>query len=785
MLQLKDYQKTAIKQLKEKLLEMLDLSGTRQKIVFKAPTGSGKTVMSSALLDELIMELQSTMNEVAFIWIAPNKLHVQSYISMRNFFTETRTLNPVMFADVDCSSGLQPGDVLFLNWESINKDNAVMIRDNEQNRHLRALVKNTKQNGLPIVVIIDEEHMYTGSNAKKSEVVLQMIQAKIELRISATPITGGCPLIDVPREKVIAEEMIKKGIQLNPDLKGSNDATHSMDEQLIELALQKRNALARAYREHDINPLLLIQLPNDKKDTLDTEEKEYVEKIKTYLDVNKGINVENNRLAVWLSGIRENVAGIENKDSMTDVLLFKQAIALGWDCPRAAVLLIFRDLKSPTFSTQTVGRILRMPEQQHYTNEALNYGYVYTNLATDMIQVVKDDMSYITTIYAKQRDNIDNIKLPSVYQNRRKEPHVLLTRFKDIFFETVSNTWKLPQMELFGGDDGWGNLKPLTNEDTSSDEYNFSENRRKANKHGIKLDVQRIRIRLPKDVVITGEEQVVYANERVSFCRTQDELNATFNQFCRKNVGEYEPSQSAEMIRNTLYDFFEQYLGMGENEATKVVLYNTNQPKFAALIAKAEEKYAKVYEERSKERDTSKYVPFEWMLPETRMYNSDTHHSCEKEVFYHAMKPFFEENNVSKPEYKFSRWIDQQNEVVQWWYKNADSGNMHFAVPYNDHAGVPRCFYVDYIIRLKNGKILLLDTKSKGSDEDAPQKHNALLQYVKEQNKLGRNMMGSIVIQDEVSENWMFSPLNIDQTDSIAGWSVLDLEKMNKELKSV
>ena len=53
MLELKDYQKEAVRRLKENIIDMLSWSGMRQKIVFKAPTGSGKTVMTSALLDEL------------------------------------------------------------------------------------------------------------------------------------------------------------------------------------------------------------------------------------------------------------------------------------------------------------------------------------------------------------------------------------------------------------------------------------------------------------------------------------------------------------------------------------------------------------------------------------------------------------------------------------------------------------------------------------------------------------------------------------------------------------
>lgn len=776
MIELKDYQKSAVKQLKERIMDMLGWDGMRHKLVFKAPTGSGKTVMTSALLDELKRDLEMKFMDCAYIWIAPNKLHIQSYMSFRNFFSETRSLRPVMFDEADPAEGLKPGQVLFLNWESINKENAILIRDNEQNRNLAQLTRRTQQNGLPIIVVIDEEHMFGGKNAKKSELVLQNIQPKIELRVSATPITGGCPLIEVPRHKVIAEEMIKKGIELNPQLKGSNEI--KMDEQLLEQALERRNNLARAYREFDINPLLLIQLPNDSKDSLDTEEKTLVKEIEQFLDVNKDINVSNGKLAVWLSDRHENLHDIEKSNNMVEVLLFKQAIALGWDCPRASVLLIYRDIKSMTFTAQTVGRILRMPQQQHYQNEALNYGYVYTNLSADKVEIVKDDMNYISTLYAKKREDARRIELNSVYQDRRKTPHVLMSPFKEYFKRVVAQEWDLPQTELFGADGGWDDL----GEDEKSEEetdYTFSENKRKANKHGIRTDVGRIMVKIPKDLLITGEVGQTNIEDIARFARTQDELLISFYQFCRKNVGDYEPGQSSEMIRSAIYEFFEDYLGMPQNDAIKVVLYHLNKPKFAAYLAKAEARYAEEYEKREQERNPEVYVPFKWELPDTRMYNSEVSHHCE-DIYHHALLPFFEENRVSEPEFKFSRMLDKNNEVIDWWYKNADSGHMHFAVPYTDKDGVPRCFYVDYIIRLKNGTVCLFDTKSKDSDPNAPMKHNALLDYMQHENeKNHKRLIGGVII--EQNDNWYYSPMKIENTSDLKGWDALDLASINVE----
>lgn len=777
MLELKDYQKEAVRRLKENIIDMLSWSGMRQKIVFKAPTGSGKTVMTSALLDELKSELETKFMECAYIWIAPNKLHIQSYMSFRNFFSETRSLRPVMFDEADPSVGLRPGEVLFLNWESINKENAVLIRDNEQNRNLIQLTRRTKENGLPIIVVIDEEHMFAGKNAKKSEMVLQNIEPKIELRVSATPTTGGCTLIDVPRHKVIAEEMIKKGIELNPQVSGSYSTELTMNLQLLEQALERRRNLARAYREYNINPLLLIQLPNDNKDTLDTEEKTLVKEIEQYLSVKHNITTDNEKLAIWLSDRKDNVNGLEKNDNLTEVLLFKQAIALGWDCPRASVLLIFRDIKSKTFTAQTVGRILRMPQQHHYTNDALNYGYVFTNLSADIIEIVADDMNYISTIYAKKREGVNHIELNSVYQNRRKTPHVLMAPFKEFFKRTISQEWNLPQTEFWGADMGWDDLKP--EEYDNEAEYTFAENKRRANRHGVRTDVTKIMVKIPKDLTITGNVGKTEVKDQARFARTQGELLLTFNQFCRKNVGDYEPGQSAEMIRSAIYEFFEESLGINQNDAIKVVLYHLNKPKFEAYLAKAEAAYAKDYEKREQERNPEEYVSFKWELPDTRMYNSEVSHSCD-DIYRHALMPFFEENRVSEPEWKFSRMLDKSNETVDWWYKNADSGHMHFAVPYTDKDNVPRCFYVDFIIRLKNGTICLFDTKSKDSDPNAPLKHNALLKYIDDENeKNHKRLMGGVIIEQD--ENWYYSPMKIANTSDLTGWDALNLDKINVE----
>src|SRR3989338_2982473 len=130
----------------------------------------------------------------------------------------------------------------------------------------------------------------------------------------------------------------------------------------------------------NINPLILIQLP-DRIGSLEDRSKERVISILKYkynISTEKG----NNKLAIWLSGEHINKEDVEKQDSEVEVLIFKQAIALGWDCPRAQILVLFRQWHSTVFSIQTIGRIMRVPEPAlgYYDNDILNYGYVYTNI---------------------------------------------------------------------------------------------------------------------------------------------------------------------------------------------------------------------------------------------------------------------------------------------------------------------------------------------------------------------------------------------------------------------
>src|SRR5699024_5748641 len=115
--------------------------------------------------------------------------------------------------------------------------------------------------------------------------------------------------------------------------------------------------------------LIIVQLPN-KSEVLQYQVEQYLS--------SKNITYENGLLAVWLSNQKQNLENIEENNALPIVVIIKQAIATGWDCPRAHILVKLRERTSDTFEIQTIGRIRRMPEVKHYESDLLDSCYLYT-----------------------------------------------------------------------------------------------------------------------------------------------------------------------------------------------------------------------------------------------------------------------------------------------------------------------------------------------------------------------------------------------------------------------
>lgn len=776
-MELKDYQLRAVRELKDKIKRLLNIKKSRQIIILKAPTGSGKTVIASRLLEEMTEEMEcwydSVVKQAAFIWIAPNKLHEQSYFKMRNFFSQKGLLHTMRWDDIDHSLDyLCHGDILFLNWESINKDNALIMRENEQHRTLIDIAARTQiEHNIPLIVIIDEEHMFAGNNAKKAQKVLAQLNPKIELRISATPTSKSSEIVTIYRDEVIKEEMIKKQVELNPALQTTSGGALSMNQQLLKQALQKRDELACRYADCGslVNPLLLIQLPNDSA-TLNSEDKKVVKDVKDYLDLHN-INEARGNMAVWLSGEKTNLEGIEEFQSPVKVLLFKQAIALGWDCPRAAVLLIFRELKSETFTIQTVGRILRMPEQKFYTDEVLNKGYVYTNLSANMVSIVQDDMNYISKFVAHRKKDLKTVDLTSQYINRLRKRNRLGSDFRQLLKDTFVTCWGLannsfPRNHFANNED-----EELKSERDATQVTAFN-NCQQAREHYVDFNVKNIETIVPKDMIIQDEAGHYGVEKKARFAQTQNEVDNLFWIFCKKNVGSFAKADSTPVLVGALMRVMLDLFGKSEINAKSIILHEDNQSHFENVIRMA----VSTYKEK-KESGASANEPvineYDWQLPESRTYNEQTHNSQKAPT--HALQPFYALSSESKQEKAFRQFMERNAECMEWWYKNGDSGRDNFSIAYTDAYGQQCAFYVDFILLMKDGTVCLFDTKTPNSDSEGARKHNALFNYMQaESKKRSIPIIGGVIIGENDFKTWKYSPEQIENIRDISGWATFN-----------
>jgi type III restriction enzyme len=642
------------------------------------------------------------------------------------------------------------------------------MRENEQGNSFYNIINQTLLNDTLIVVIIDEEHLMAGGKtAEKAELVLRNIRPKIELRISATLTDKSLrsPFrVIVPREDVVKEQMIKKGVHLNPQIKAEEQAGRDADIVLLQAAIEKRIELEKAYQAigANIRPLLLIQLPSDTQ-KISIEDTRIRDIVVDYLSAYHDITEQNGKLAVWLSGEKNNLLDISKPDNMVEVLLFKQAIALGWDCPRATVLLIYREMRSETFSVQTMGRILRMPEQKHYNNEALNYGYVYTNLNKDLITILPDEADYITENRANRRNDIYTaVALKSYYLQKEIIRNRIGLHFREALFKAAE--------QLF-------NIKI-----GSVDAFSFYHtNKEEMQKAGVIMDVSNIEIEIPTDVNIDVTQVGGTRAEHVEkFAKTPYQLEQLFNRFCLANCGEYQKDASWERVKYHTQLLFEEYLGMLGSEVYKIVLYN--QDRFTDLYNLAREIYAQILATKASNKTaTVKEYEQPWDVPDFKIFN-DKYISYESDV--HALYPLFARVRGSNQlfdsanEHRFIQLLVENEVHILWWYKNGSSSKEDFAVPYTKKDGTQSLFYVDMVVKFKNGILGLFDPKTIESDVENVPKHNALIEFIEARNNQKKPTIGGIVLPHQGS--WRFCRNRIENDKDLTGWDFFNPADINK-----
>ena len=420
-MKLKKYQQKAVNELLIETKKCL-AKNKSTSLVFKSPTGSGKTVM---MQDFLKLFAENTFDEkYAFLWISVNDLSKQS----KKSFEKNLVGSKLIFSELSDIKDkiLQNNEILFINWEKIRTTDkewnwkVLAMKDNETEENLPHYLENTHNSGTKIILIVDESHK--SLNTEKAQNLIQnYIKPILQIEVSATPDSKDYDAkVEVDIADVIGEWMIKKEVLINPNLKEFYEEELDSDEYILSQALKKQKELQELYTKNksSIKPLVLVQLPNESKKISELDKTKLSRTIEI-LHTKFDINFENKKLAIWLSDDKTNKDLIDEPNSPVEVLIFKQAIATGWDCPKAQILVMFRDIQTITFEIQTIWRILRMPEAKHYEDGELNTAYIFTDLNKAEIWVWETAKNLIKIQIANRKDNVFKpFYLDSFYKSR-------------------------------------------------------------------------------------------------------------------------------------------------------------------------------------------------------------------------------------------------------------------------------------------------------------------------------------------------------------------------------
>ena len=725
---LKNFQIDAIAALNEAM------GKNARDVVLKSPTGSGKTIVLTTFMHEY---MKANAN-VVFVWLTPGKgeLQEQSKAKMDRYCHGASTKN---LADV-MTGGFAAGDAVFINWQKLTMKGNIALKDSERTSFLEWIQK-AFDAGVKFKVVIDESH--ENFTDKADEVISYFKTDKI-VWASATPRENpNAILIEVTEADVIAEGLIKKLIQINPDFP-SGKTFKDKDEVafLLEQAFAKQQELKLGFaaKGSKVNPLIVVQLPNNSDAQL--------AEVEAWFD-KQGINVITGTLAVWLANRKDNLENISANDAQQKVVIIKQAIATGWDCPRAHILVKLRKNMDETFEIQTLGRVRRMPEACHYEDDLLDSCYLYTldeKFTSEARQKLGGKALNAMKLFLKTEHR--DFKLTS-------EQRTMVTDTRDpVMALTAVYSYFVKQYKLDG---------------------DRKKNRIRLETAGYRFDIDILNATVSGDAAVLDDVFKGTGLTQVSFATVLD--THRHGQYFRHALGEV--GAGCGMPYNDVRGIVSRLMGEKPDYGKKFIAL---EPK--ALYAFAINNMHKLKEDfreaMSAELPSAKKAnPIsekEFHFPREWIFTFDKALSSQKEYVKNVYKGYLTSGRPrSTGEIKFERWCEK-NDKVEWFYRNGDKGDEYFSIVYQDNAGKQKLFYPDYVVKIGDA-IWIIEVKggfnASGASENidlyAAKKAEALSAYCKK-----HALNGGFVCYDEAEDEMKISTECFSEDSKAPCWQVLD-----------
>lgn len=405
------FQQTAVSKLLAEINSAVayhKVDGRPQVIAFRAPTGSGKTIVMTTVMEDILNGTETTVEqpEAIFVWLSDSpQLNEQSKTKIIQKADKIRPNQCITIEDDSFDQEmLDDGMIYFLNTQKLGKSSRLVSGGDSRTYTIWQTLQNTAvQKGDHLYVIIDEAHrgMRAGDAAAKATTIMQKFLKGSEADgLDAMPIVIGMSATDERFRRLVGTiSSVRHDVDVHPDevrasglLKDRIIITYqeqdSIDDMVILQAAADEwkdkcehwNYYCETQHSQQVRPVLVIQVENRSSGSASaTEIGECLSRIESRTGARfseyEVVHTFGQTATIEVGGLKiHHVDASDISDNKKiRVVFFKENLSTGWDCPRAETMMSFRHAQDATYIAQLLGRMIRTPLQRHIdVDETLN-----------------------------------------------------------------------------------------------------------------------------------------------------------------------------------------------------------------------------------------------------------------------------------------------------------------------------------------------------------------------------------------------------------------------------
>lgn len=411
------FQKRALADIRMKTAEAMGSyhrTHAPQVVSFTAPTGAGKTIIMSALIEDILFgdEQYVEQPDAIIVWLSDSpQLNEQSKLKIDSKADKIRLSQCVTISEDSFDrETFDDGHIYFLNTQKLSVTSKLTKNGDGRSYTIWETLANTvRDKSDRLYFIIDEAHRgMQGREASKATTIMQkFIKGSKEDHIPPMPVVIGMSattqrfnaLVEgtsstihksvVTADEVRASGLLKDRIVITyPEENAANNDMAILQAAADDWKEKWEHWTQYCFEQHYayVNPILIIQVLNGTGGKLtDTNLDDCIAKI----EERTGFKLEKGQVVHTFGGTTASITvnGLEVRyeepsriadDRHIRVVFFKENLSTGWDCPRAETMMSFKHANDATYIAQLLGRMVRTPMQMHIqVDDVLNDVHLY------------------------------------------------------------------------------------------------------------------------------------------------------------------------------------------------------------------------------------------------------------------------------------------------------------------------------------------------------------------------------------------------------------------------